>query len=248
MNKRMRPWPIVLLLVAFMVMLTACGGSSGSDSGTSASSNDSGASAQSGEAYEVGGGRVVTYTNSIGTEWVIITVPVTNTGDTNLYLSSGTMDIEDQDGHLIDSKSLVSVYPEVLQPGETAWYYEETMLDGSSGLELKVLPHVEVEKAKIDCVRYDVTDVTISDETYGGIKVTGRVENTTDEDESMPYVVVLMYDANGQLLGTALDIVDGLNAGEKKGFSASSLSSYKELKTSNIASYEVYAYPNKFQF
>ena len=119
MNRKMRPWIIVALLIALLVMTTACGGSSGSDNRTSGSSNDGGASSQSGEAYEVGEGRVVTYSDSLGSEWVIISVPVTNTGDTNLYLSSGTMDIEDQDGHLVDSKSLVSVYPEVLQPGES---------------------------------------------------------------------------------------------------------------------------------
>lgn len=248
MNKKMRPWAIIVLLIASLIMMTACGGSSASDSGTSGASNDGGASTQSGEAYEIGEGQVVTYADSIGSDWVIIGVPVTNTGDSNLYLSSGTMDLEDQEGHLVDSINLVSVYPEVLQPGETAWYYEETMVEGASGIDLKVLPHVDVKKAKVDCVRYDVTDVAITDNTYGGIKITGRVENTTDEDASLPYVVVFMYGADGQLIGSAFTITDELKAGEKIGFSMSTFSSYKGFKASNVANYEAYAYPTQFQF
>lgn len=216
---------------------------------SASSSTDSIAPVQKTDDYEVGEGRAVTYTDSIGTVWVQISVPVKNTGTTDLYLDSGTMDLEDADGHLVDSKSLVPAYPDVLRPGETAWYYEETILEELPDSELKVIPHVDVKSAKISCIRYEVSDVSLTDQTYGGIKITGRVENTTSGDESFIYVVVYLYDVQDALLCQALTIMtDTLKAGEKMGFSAVTWTSNDAITTEAVARYEVYAFPLQYQF
>ena len=203
----------------------------------------------SGAAYEVGDGRVTVYKNSIGTTWVQIAVPVTNTGEGNLYLESGTMDLEDETGHLVESVQLVSVYPQVLMPGETAWYYEETTLDEEPASALTVVPHVSVETAKVDCIRFDVSDVTLADETYGGMKITGRVENTSSEDQSMVYIVVHLYSGEDEFLGSAFTILtDELKSGDKIGFSATTFSSPDNVILENVGRYEIYAYPYQLQF
>lgn len=201
------------------------------------------------EAYEVGEPQLVVYQNSIGSTWVQVAVPVKNTGGVNLFLGSGTIDLEDADGHLVDSMSLVSVYPQVLQPGETAWYYEETTLDEAPASELKAIPHVDVEKAKVDCIRYEVSDVTVSDEQYGDVKITGRVENTTSEGKSMVYISIFLYDADDKLLAHAFTILtDELKAGDKIGFSASTFAAPDSVTADSVARFEVYAYPTQFQF
>ena len=244
---------LVLVLFALMALGSGSGGSSepsGESAGSDKSASSSkGASSSKKDAYEVGEGKAVVYADNIGTTWVQISVPVKNTGDTNLYLSAATMDLEDSTGHLVDSKSLVSVYPQVIKPGETAWYYEETTLDETPSSELAVVPHVDVKSAKVDCVRYEVSDVSLINDTYGGIKVTGRVENTTDKDESGVYVVILFYDKDDALLGQAFTIMtDELKAGEKMGFSATTFSSYDAFRVENVARYEVYAYTFQYQF
>ncbi len=254
---------ISLILVLAIFALMAMGSGSSSDgSAQSGGSQDTGKTEEkpadtSGkapepekkDAYEVGEGRALVYSDSIGSCWVQISVPVTNTGSTNLYLSSGTMDLEDADGHLVDSKAMVSVFPTVLKPGETAWYYEETTLDQTPSTELKVVPHVDVKGAKVDCIRFDISDLSIGNEQYGGIKITGRVENTSDKDESMVYIVVFMYDKDGELLGQAFTILtDDLKAGEKMGFSASTFSSNPAFIVENVDHYEVFAYPLQYQF
>ncbi len=204
---------------------------------------------QSVEAYEVGEGKVNVYKNSIGTYWAQVCVPVTNTGSCDLYLSSGTMDLEDADGHLVDSLQLVSVYPEVLQPGETAWYYEETTLDNEPASELKVVPHVDVAKAKVKCIRFDLSDVTISDDTFSGVKIVGRVENTTSKDEKMVYVVFFLYDEQDEMIGSAFTILtDGVKAGEKVGFTASTFAAPDSVTADKVSRYEAYAYPMQLQF
>ena len=200
-------------------------------------------------AWETGAGTANTYTDSIGSTRVRIAVPVTNTGSSNLYLSSGTMDLEDENGHLVDSKDLVSVYPQVIKPGETAWYFEDTIMEEAPSSPLTVVPHVKVKEATVACIRYDVADVTFTDETYGGIKVTGRVENTSDTEESWIDVAAMLYDENEQFLGIIYTYVtDTLQPGEKIGFSTSSLSNYDQLTVSDIAQYRIYAYPQQFQF
>lgn len=200
-------------------------------------------------AWEVGEARAVTYSDSIGSLWVQIICPVTNTGTKNLYLSSGTMDLEDADGHLVESRSMVSVFPEVLQPGETAYYYEETILDEGSPTELKVLPHVKAKEATVDCVRYAISDTEFSDETYGGVKITGRVENTSSEAESFIQVIALLYDADNNLLALPFTyITDELAAGDKIGFSMTSFSVPENVTASAVDHVEFYAYPQQFQF
>ncbi|MBR2520791.1 MAG: FxLYD domain-containing protein [Oscillospiraceae bacterium] len=267
---------VLLVLVLFAAMALGSGSSSGSknkgsDSAVSVTtdnteSKDNAGSAEKSEgktedsaqppgktaekeSYETGEGTVKVYTDSIGSVWAQISVPVTNTGDVNLYLSSGTMDLEDPDGHLVDSITYVSAYPTVLKPGETAWYYDETTLDEGASSELRVVPHVDVKAAKVDCIRFEVSDLAISDDTYGGIKVTGRVENTTEEDESLVYVVVFFYGPDDVLLGQAYTILtDDLKAGDKIGFSCSTFSSYDQYVTANVSRYEVYSYPTQIQF
>ena len=257
----------IVLCLALSVGITACGSSSSSPTQSAPASNEENgseteteeveteepaeeaASSNDSTAWEVGEGKVVTWTDSIGSGWIQIIVPVTNTGSDNLYLSTGTMDLEDESGHLVDSRSMVSVYPDVLQPGETAFYYEETTLEVEENTTLKVVPHVEVSKAKVDCIRYDVSDLTLKDEEYGGIALTGRVENTTDEEGSLVYVTALFYGSGNEPIAQAFTILDNnLAAGDKIGFSASTFSVPDSVTMDMIDHYEVFAYPTQFQF
>lgn len=202
-----------------------------------------------GAQWEVGQGRVLTYTNSIGTTRAQIAVPVTNTGDRNLYIGSGTMDLEDASGHLVDSKKLVPFYPQVLAPGETGWYYDEAILDAAPSSELSVIPHVEIREATVECIRFEASDISFTEEKFGGLKATGRITNTTAQDESMIYVVVYLFDAEENLVGQTFTILTGdLKAGETIGFSTNSFGDNDGINADAITSYRLFAYPAQFQF
>ena len=197
--------------------------------------------------YEVGEGIVKLWTDSIGSTWVSAAVPVKNTGTTNLYLSSATIDLEKADGSLAASMSMVNAYPQVLKPGETAWYYNDTTYDGNASDALTAVPHPQVEEAKVDCVRLNTSDITLSDDEYTGLKIIGRVENQTEAEQSLVYVTAALYDQNGACLGVAFTILtDPVKPGEKISFSMGSLAS--RISASDVASYEVFAYPNQMQF
>ena len=202
---------------------------------------------KSATSWEVGEGKVSTWTDSIGSKWVQVIVPVVNNGTDNLYLGSGTMDLEDETGHLVKSMSMVSVFPSVIQPGETAIYYEETTLDESVEGDLSVIPHVDVAKAKVDLVRYEVSDLELKDSQYGGVELTGRVENTTQEDGKLVYISAVFYNGDNEPIGSAFTILtNDLVAGDKIGFSANTLS--LPITADEIDHYDVFAYPTQMQF
>lgn len=250
---------IALFLGSVLVLSLAACGSSGDDNTSNPTSEPSKTTENAPaptlepkeeEAYEITYSNVKTYTNSIGTTYAQVIVEIENTGTVDLYLSSGSYDLEDENGKLVASSSMVSTYPEVISPGEKAYMYEENMLDEAVDGALTVLPRPGVEKAKVENIRYSATDVEISSDKYGRIKAIGRVENTTSEDEDgMIYVVIILKDANGTPIGQIFTIImDDLAAGDKAGFEASAMSLPDDVTADSVSSYDVFAYPMQMQF
>lgn len=255
--------PIALMLVVMLVItLCACGSgqTQSEDNTTEISSSDVSdeiltensspeQSSESSVSYEITDSRARTWTNRIGSVWVQTIIEIKNTGTTNLYLSSGSYDLEDASGKLVASQKMVSAYPNVLAPGEKGYMYEETTLNEAVDGELTVLPHEDVEEATVDLIRFPVTDVEISNDTYGSVKMLGRIENTSDEEESMIYIVAFLYDANGSCIGQMFTILlEDLAAGDKIGFEMSGFSLPDDITTETIADFVIYAYPMQYQF
>lgn len=198
--------------------------------------------------YEITYSNIVLHENSIGSVWADVIVEVTNTGTTDLYLSSGSIDLEDENGTLVDVLNYVSVYPQVISPGEKAYYFENTIIDDVSEIDvLNVVLHPDIEEATIEKSSFPVIDVTFRDDEYSGIEATGRVENTSDEDESMLYVVIVLFDANDKPMAV-LRTIEDVNAGVKQGFTATALSISDDITASSVARYEVYAYTHQYQW
>ena len=247
----------VLALSVFS--LAGCGGGSGEGSGSGGSGGGettpdatptpAPAPEPKGASYAITDKRAVTWVNSIGTTWVQVIVEITNDGTKDLYLGSGKVDLEDANGKLIKSISLVSEVPEVLAPGEKGYMYEETTLDNPVEGAITVLPREDVKEAKVDRVRLAVSEVELSDSGYGDIKALGRVENTTDETQDWVNVEILLFDADGKLIGKVTSLItDELKPGDKVGFEATSFSLPDTVTVSSVASFIAYAYPMQMQF
>ena len=202
------------------------------------------------EAYEITYQNARVYTSSIGTVWVQSIVEITNTGTVPLFLASGAYDLEDADGKLVASRTMVSAFPSVIGAGEKGYMYEETMLDEKPASDLTILPRPDVEKAKVDMIRFPVTDEEMKDGDYGvGLKLMGRVENTSSEAQSMVYIACVLYDAAGAPLGLMFTILtEELAAGDKIGFECSGLSLPEDVTMDAVASHVTYAYPMQMQF
>ncbi len=255
-----KKWWFWLIIVVLLIGIIAAAGSKSKDNAPDTSTADSvsekESAAQNSEStekakdidYEIGEGNVRVWKSSIGSDWISVAIPVKNTGSKNLYLSAGTMDIEDASGAMVTSLSMVSVYPQVIQPGETAYYYQESTLEESISAEgLKIVPHVDVKASKVDCVRFTVSEEAVKTDSLNDVKVTGRVENTSDEAQNMVYVVANLYDKDGGLLVQQFTILtDELQPGEKIGFSTSNLG--YSFSAEDVADFEVFAFPQQYQF
>lgn len=200
--------------------------------------------------YEINYKNASTYENSIGTIWINTIYEVENTGEVPLYLNSASCDIEDTDGKLVKALSMVSVYPSVIEAGEKAYYYESTTLNEfTEEIEVVPLPRVNIDKAKVPTTRLEVSEIEMYDDYYGGIKARGRVENTTDEEQNMVYISMILFDENDDPAHVIFTILmEDLIAGDKIGFELSALSIPDEFTSSNVSRYEVYAYPMQMQF
>jgi len=246
---------IFMLILSLGFSMTACGNltsfaevSSVESTQTNMSSTETTIKEET--AYEVTYSSAKTYKNSIGTVWVQIIFEVENTGTTELYLSSGSCDLEDSTGKLVASETMISVYPQVISPGEKAYYYEETTLDGVTNTpELTVIARPDVEKAKVSKQELAVSEVELQDSTYYGIKALGRVENTLTEEASMIYVAVVLFDSQNKPTGLLFTILmEDLASGSKIGFEASALSMPDDITTSSVASFKAFAYDFQYQF
>lgn len=201
--------------------------------------------------YEVGTPSIYIWTNSISARWMKVSIPVTNTGTADLYLDSASIDIESKSGQLLQTKSLIDGYPEYIKPGETGYFYVETQAKFTDD-DVNVIPHVEVEKATNDVIRYDISDVSIQEYLLSGasygIEVIGRVENKTSKKGTLVKIAAHLFDAEGNLICVCYNYLDNdLKANDKVGFTLSSYS-FRDITPGDVASYEIYAYPTQFNF
>lgn len=233
---------VIAVLLLAMLAATGCA-SSDITVGTGSWDGKEGTTAEKSEAAsELTDVTTKVFTNSIGTVWVVGIATVKNTGNCDLYISNTGMDIETADGKLVDTMTLASATPTVISPGETTIIYGEQTVSAEG--DYKVVPTYKAVEAKIPNTRYEVSDVSLSeDDLMGTLEVVGRVENGGDEDQSMIEVVVIMYDADGKVLGVMTTYTDEIAAGAKGTFKMSNIGDANKVALADIDHYDVMAYP-----
>lgn len=192
----------------------------------------------------------ITYQNA--KTWMIgekkrvqVIVEIENTGTTDLYLSSGSCDLEDEEGNLVSVMQHVSTYPDVISPGEKGYMYEEKTLDNYSGNgSLTVIARPDIEESCVDYIRYDVSDVSLNDNRYGTFDIIGRITNTSNKVCSMIYVAAIFYDDNNIPIGSGFTIItDDVDQNEKAGFEIKGTTFPDWITKENVSNYTIYAYP-----
>lgn len=234
---------IIILTLSMMLSLSACdlllpaGG--GAENNTTESPADP---------YKITFSSVNTY-NSVGTIWAQVIVEIENTGSYDLFLKTGTCDLEDSEGNLVASKD-ISAYPQIIAPGEKGYYFDEYMIESlTEPTELKIIPRPQIVKSTTAHITYSVTDISITDFAYNRINVMGRVENTSDSTGSMVYVAITLFNEASEPIGLAYTVLtNDLTPDQKVGFETPRLSLPDGITSDSIASYTAVAYPYQFQF
>ena len=181
------------------------------------------------------------YITTFGSHLASAFVEIENTGNTNLYLNNGQFDIEDNDGHLLTTQTLVSTCPDALYPGETGYFYSDYIdlsdVDDSNGLVF--VPHYKVEEARYEIIDYEVSDLGIREDDMFKCKVSGRLTNTQDKEINLLYVNVIYYDSEGNILGISGTNITDVQPGETTSFEVTGQFFYDGVNYSDIAEYKV---------
>lgn len=193
--------------------------------------------------FKVTDQRLNVYRNRAEEFWGQVISAVQNTGDAPIYLQDSTFHITDAEGKSLASDTTVSAYPQIVAPGETGYYYAETYLETESaeGLTLEFTPQVSVSAQQ--AVAYTVENPDLQDSRYGGMELRVTLSNSTAQDTRHYCVAVLLFDAEGSLLGQFYDVPSvKVPAG---GSAVLELSSYMLPDTvtkAEIADYRILAY------
>jgi len=200
-------------------------------------------------AYEITFANAYTWVNSIGTVWVQVIVEIENTGTVPLFLSSGAYDLEAADGRLVRSSTTFSAFPDVIAPGERGYFYEATILqDMDEAVELTVLQRPSIRRARVENIRLPITEFELTEDAFN-IRMRGRIENTTEEDQTFIYVVAILFDDNDKPIGQLFTILmEVLSPGDRIGFEGVALSLPSSVTVDSISRYMLFAYPMQMQF
>ena len=190
------------------------------------------------------------YSGDVGYDAV---VTVHNSSDHALYLSNCSFDLEDSSGHLVNTEDMIIHYPDIVLPGEDGYFYSNfgtINVPGASMSEeysLKVYPEIEKSK-KTDPEYFEASDISISDDYLKRPNVTGRVTNTTDEEEGYYYIHVLFFDENDHCIGITGTSITDLRPGVPKSFEVSSLCGTKDVVNWNFSRYEIGTQTDYYQW
>lgn len=206
--------------------------------------------------YEITHTTFTHYTNSIDREEYCGVVEIKNTGSSCIYLKDCTFDFEDDDGHLLQSDKLITKAPDVIAPGEFGYFFNSGFIDENVSLEngINLVPNFVVQvctKGEKAIINYEVTDLDIRDNDYGlGVKVTGRVNNDTEEETNSINVMIIavFFDSNGEIIDVGFTYADPMSPGGKASFEISTIFGNEELSADTVADYKVIARQTYMQF
>ena len=207
---------VIMAIALAAVGLCACGGTSNTGAAATAATTQAQAIK-----VEIISEKVVKYKDSLGNPNAVYIAEIKNTGSKAVKLGNVSVDLEGTDGKIINTTSLVSVYPNVINPGQSAYICESVLSFGQKiALDQigNAVLHYDVDETEAaEAPAVEVTELSITEE-YGEAKIIGRVENKSGKDLTNLYLAAPVIDKSGELKTFVFTIVDSLKSGEKRGF------------------------------
>lgn len=176
---------------------------------------------------------------------------VRNAGTTPIFLSatSQSFDIETPDGRLLGVVSGfgMSTDPTIIMPGEVSFIHASTssVTGISLGDSIVIKPNLSPQSSGAPVQGRDVfptSDIRVESDSQWGVRVFGRVENTSSESQ-MIRVVALIWDKDGKPLYLHSTIQSSVQPNSTVGFEIRSNSLPPHVTLDRIGRYEVHAYP-----
>lgn len=184
------------------------------------------------------------YADDAGRIWAMGFAKVTNDTDSPILTQPCTFRFCDESGAELFTAKDVSCYPQILEIGETGYYFEivETGLAEVTPLKLTVEGGEPVTFQ--GGTRYETVNVNMSNSPYGGILISGEVRNSTSDTGELVCIAAIVYDAGDRPLCVLSTILgEALPANSLAGFSLENYDLPPELNVSEAANFEIFAYP-----
>lgn len=196
--------------------------------------------------YEITDMTVRVFAGASDSIWVSTVGEVTNTGNVDLFLSSGTIDLKDDTGKLLESRELVSVFPQVISPGEKAYYEDSTTVDGiTAETAVTATLHTSAAKSVITKTVLPISNVSLKTVPLWGLEAIGMVTNNTAKDSSMVYVAVVLFNKTNHAVGVLFDSLT-VKAGEQISFSATTMKLPPEVTLENVDHFQTFGYVREY--
>lgn len=201
--------------------------------------------------YEVGTAQVFMWTDSKDNNWMKVAIPVTNTGNTNIFLYYGLYDVQAKSGSLLSVENELEGSRFYLKPGETGYYFGETRFNFTEA-EVNIIPNLLVKKVSNEVIRYSISNVSITD-TSGRVTLEFKVKNDTLKNTDWVYGVALLFDDNDKLITILYEdkyFEEYFITGETASFVMPRYefeNKYRSFSANDVARYEIYAYPDQVE-
>ncbi len=170
---------------------------------------------------------------------------VENQGKAPLYLRAVSCDLQDENGVYLGRVSPVFVYPQVINAGETAYYYAFAPIEKS--LEKTTVFadfKVDAREALVPTVRLKTEDVKLFKMEHGAIKAEGILKNNTDKTQEQVQIAVVLFDEKNMPIHVLTgNVLEKLSAGTSIPFVALEWAMPSDFGLEDIYRFEVFAYP-----
>jgi hypothetical protein len=174
-------------------------------------------------------------------------VEILNTGTDTLFLNKGAVDLKYEDGTIADKVRYITPYPQIIAPGERAYYYAQSILEGvPADAQLQVIPLPDIVRSENNIVRYQTAGVKVFDTSIWGLRASGKVEYS-GEAELLINVAVVVFDLEGKPIAVLSDYVLA-DASKNNKFEMSQWIIADYLKSKIISRFEAFAYPTLYQY
>jgi len=150
---------------------------------------------------------------------------ITNTGDTNLRLLPSKYDLVYAVGNPIAINQLITAYPQVIAPGEKAYYYADYLIIGQEQVQVLMasLLYPVVSVTDAPAIRLDIPDASVYTGTLDALQMRGTVKNDTGQDVDNLCIAGVLFDGGNPLAVVSADLNKPLAAGDSLAFDGNEL-------------------------
>ncbi len=202
--------------------------------------------------YTITDYRFDVFKNILGDWKYYALVEIENTGKTPIYMKNCIFDLEDPEGHLLQSDDFISDVPGWIAPGEKGYFYNFSgttiQKEFPSEAELQLVAQITLVRAKNSAIRYDIFDTDISFSDESSFDITGRIKNHTNSDVDYLYIDCILLDKNGRALGIFGTSVTDLYANSTQSFQISNYLSSRQIDPDDISTYKLIAQEMYYQW